>query len=131
MMSIFRRRTTECTRLRCETPVVTKKKVVTNVRTKLVNAGNRDADILVRVQLLEANGALGYQADREVLVKAFSEYDFDHEFILSGMHLWEGMKDPYLYTIRVELFKGKRMMDIAETKVGYRSIGMDPGEDSF
>ena len=113
-------------RLRCETPVVTKKKVVTNVRTKLVNAGNRDADILVRVQLLEANGALGYQADREVLVKAFSEYDFDHEFILSGMHLWEGMKDPYLYTIRVELFKGKRMMDIAETKVGYRSIGMDP-----
>ncbi len=113
-------------RLRCETPVVTKKKVVTNVRTKLVNAGNRDADILVRVQLLETNGALGYQADREVLVKAFSEYDFDHEFILSGMHLWEGMKDPYLYTIRVELFKGKRMMDIAETKVGYRSIGMDP-----
>ena len=113
-------------RLRCETPVVTKKKVVTNVKAKLVNNGNRDSDILVRVQLLESDGRLGYQADREIHVGAFSEYDFDHEFILSGMHLWEGMKDPYLYTIRVELFRGKRMMDIAETKVGYRSIEMDP-----
>lgn len=112
-------------RLRCETPVVTKKKVVTNVKAKLVNNSNRDAEILVRVQLLESDGRLGYQADREVPVRAFSEYDFDHEFILSGMHLWEGMKDPYLYTLRVELFRGKRMMDIAETKVGYRSIEMD------
>jgi len=113
-------------RLRCETPVVTPKKVVTNVRAKLINSGNRDANILVRVQLLEADGRLGYQADREVPVGAFSEYDFDHEFILSGIHFWDGMKDPYLYTLRVELFKGKRMMDIAETKIGYRSIEMDP-----
>ncbi len=113
-------------RLRCETPVVTKSKVVTNVRAKLVNSGNRDADIMVRVQLLESDGTLAYQADREIPVGAFTEYDFDHEFILSGIHLWDGVKDPYLYTIRVELFKGKRMMDIAETKVGYRSIGMDP-----
>ena len=113
-------------RLRCEIPEVSRKKVVTNVRAKLVNSGNKDASILVRVQLLEANGVLGYQADREVPVRAFSEYDFDHEFILSGLHLWDGMKDPYLYTLRVELFKGKRMMDIAETKIGYRSIEMDP-----
>lgn len=113
-------------RVRCETPEVTKKKVVTNVKTKLVNSSNKDSEILVRVQLLEANGALGYQADREVTVKAFSEYDFDHEFILSGLHFWDGVNDPYLYTLRVELFKGKRMMDIAETKIGYRSIEMDP-----
>ena len=113
-------------RIRCEIPEVTKKKVVTNVRTKIVNSGNRDANILVRVQLLESNGQLAYQADREIPVGAFSEYDFDHEFLLSGVHLWDGVKDPYLYTLRVELFKGKRMMDIAETKIGYRSIEMDP-----
>lgn len=118
-------------RIRCETPEVSKKKAVTNVRTKLVNTSNKDVSILVRVQLLEANGALGYQADREVPVRAFSEYDFDHEFILAGLHLWDGMNDPYLYTLRVELFKGKRMMDIAETKIGYRSIEMDPERGFF
>ena len=45
-------------RIRFEIPEVTKKKGVTNVRTKIVNAGNRDANILVRVQLLESNGQL-------------------------------------------------------------------------
>lgn len=113
-------------RLRCETPEVSKRKVETIVKAKLVNDSNKDASILVRVQLVESNGAIGYQADREIPVKAFSEYDFDHEFALSGLRLWDGMKDPYLYTIRVELFRGKRMLDIAETKIGYRSFKMDP-----
>ena len=113
-------------RLRCETPTVSKKKVETIVKTKLVNNTGKDINVLVRVQLVEPNGALGYQADREVPVNAFSEYDFEHNFLLSGVHLWDGVKDPYLYTVRVELFKGKRMLDIAETKIGYRSCRMDP-----
>jgi beta-galactosidase/beta-glucuronidase len=113
-------------RLRCETPLVTPKKVQTLVKFKIVNDGNRDDEIKVRVQLLTADGVLGYQADREVEVRAFSDYDFSHEFLLSGVHLWDGVKDPYLYTLRVELFRGKRMVDIAETKIGYRSMEMDP-----
>lgn len=118
-------------RLRCETPVVTPKKVATNIRFKLQNDGNRDASIKVRVQLLTADGELGYQADREVDVRAFSEYDFSHEFLLAGLHLWNGLDDPYLYTVRVELFRGKRMVDIAETKIGYRSLRMDPDRGFF
>lgn len=118
-------------RLRCETPVVTPGKVATNVRFKLVNDGNRDASLKVRVQLLTAAGELGYQADREVDIRSFSEYDFAHEFLLSGLHLWNGVKDPYLYTIRVEVFQGRRMVDIAETKIGYRSIQMDPERGFF
>ncbi len=113
-------------RIRCETPIVTKEKVETIIKTKLVNDTNKDVEVLVRVQLLEANGVLGYQADREIVVGAYSEYDFDHDFRLSNMHLWDGVNDPYLYTIRLELFKGRRMYDIAETKVGYRSMEMDP-----
>ena len=113
-------------RLRCETPVVTRRKVETRVKTRLVNSGAKGVDIKVRVQLLEADGSLGYQADREVHVPALSEYDYEHDFLATGIRFWNGVKDPYLYTVRVELFKGKRMLDIAETKLGYRSYEMDP-----
>ncbi len=113
-------------RLHVTTPEVTTRKVTTDVKTKIVNNSGKDTDILVRVQLLESNGALGYQADREIHLKAFSDFDFDFDFFLSGLRLWNGMKDPYLYTVRVELFKGRRMMDIAETKIGYRSYSIDP-----
>jgi Beta-galactosidase/beta-glucuronidase len=113
-------------RLRVETPEVTERKVVTNVRTKIVNSSGKETKVLVRVQLLEPDGVLAYQADREFFVRAYSDYDFDHDFYLKGLHLWNGVKDPYLYTVRVEVFKGKRMMDIADTKIGYRNYSLDP-----
>ncbi len=117
-------------RLRVEAPEVAPNKVATVVKTKVMNTSNRGITVNVRTQLIEADGSLGYQADRKVDIKAFSDYDYRHEFVVSGLHLWNGVKDPYLYTVRVELFEGKRMLDIAETKVGYRYYHMDP-ENGF
>ena len=113
-------------RLHCDASTVTKAKVAASIRTRIVNSGSKAADIKVRVQLVEADGSLGYQADREIRVKAFSEFDFEHEILAKGIRFWNGTKDPYLYTVRVELFRGKRMMDIAETKYGFRSYDIDP-----
>ena len=113
-------------RLHCEASTVSKGKVAAKVKAKVVNSGSKAADIKVRVQLLEKDGTLGYQADREVRIAAFSDFDFEHEILAKGIRFWNGTKDPYLYTVRVELFKGKRMMDIAETKYGFRSYQMDP-----
>ena len=113
-------------RMRVETPEVSSWKVETNVKTRIVNTTNKDLDVLVRVELLEWDGELAYQADRKIDIGAFSEYDFSHDFRLRGIRFWDGVNDPYLYTIRVEIYKGDRMLDSAETKVGYRSMEMDP-----
>lgn len=113
-------------RLRVETPEVGPNKVTTNVRAKICNPSRTETKIMVRVQLLEPDGVLAYQADRELYVKAYSEYEFSHDFFLTGLHFWDGVKDPYLYTVRIELFKGKRMLDIADTKIGYRYFELDP-----
>lgn len=113
-------------RLHCETPEVSKRKVVTKVKTRLVNSTTKSADVLVRIQLVEKDGTLGYQADREIRLSPKSEMDFEHDFEATGIRFWNGLKDPYLYTARVEVFKGKRMLDIAEVKIGYRSYELDP-----
>ena len=113
-------------RIHCDAPTVSRAKVAANIRTKIVNNGSKAADIKVRVQLVESDGTLGYQADREIHIAPFSDFDFEHEMLCKGIRFWNGTKDPYLYTVRVELFKGKRMMDIAETKYGFRSYEMDP-----
>ncbi|MBR4755441.1 MAG: hypothetical protein IK076_00705 [Bacteroidales bacterium] len=113
-------------RLHCETPRVSREKVETLIKTKLVNSTGKGVDVVVRVQIIEADGTLGYQADREVHLAPYSDFDFEHDFQATGIRFWNGVKDPYLYTARVELFKGRRLMDIAETKIGYRSYSMDP-----
>ena len=113
-------------RIHCETPVVSKRKIETIIRTNLVNSTNKGADVMVRVQLIERDGTLGYQADREVYVAPHSQLDFSHDFEATGIRFWNGTKDPYLYTARVEVFKGNKLLDIAEAKIGYRSYEMDP-----
>jgi len=113
-------------RMHCLTPEVSSRKVETRIRTRLVNSSPKSADVIVRVQLIERDGTLGYQADRELHLSPKSEFDFEHDFEATGIRFWDGVKDPYLYTARVEIFKGKRILDIAETKIGYRSYEMDP-----
>ena len=76
---------------------------------------------MVRVQLIERDGTLGYQADREIRLAPKSELDFEHDFEATGIRFWNGLKDPYLYTARIEVFRGRRMQDMAEAKIGYRS----------
>ena len=115
-------------RLHCETPVVTKRKVEAVVKTRLVNSTSKGADIMVRVQLIEKDGTLGYQADREIHIAPNSELEFMHDLEASGIRFWNGVKDPYLYTARVEVFKGRNLVDLAEVKVGFRSFELDPNK---
>ncbi len=42
------------------------------------------------------------------------------------VHLWHGRKDPYLYTAKLELMEGGRVLDAISTRFGCRSFQIDP-----
>ncbi len=46
-------------------------------------------------------------------------------------HLWDGLKDPYLYTVEVQLCKADEMLDAVSMKVGFRSFHVDPENGFF
>lgn len=48
------------------------------------------------------------------------------EFEISPVHLWNGKKDPYLYTAEVELVEGEDQLDAVSTRFGCRSYEIDP-----
>ncbi len=45
--------------------------------------------------------------------------------------LWQGKKDPYLYTVRVDIYRDLRLVDRKETPLGLRTIRIDPNEGFF
>lgn len=47
-------------------------------------------------------------------------------FHISGVHLWNGKKDPYLYTAQVELKEGEEVLDGVSTRFGCRTFEIDP-----
>ncbi len=47
-------------------------------------------------------------------------------FRIQNAHLWQGKKDPYLYSLRAELMEGETVLDTVSTRFGCRSYVIDP-----
>ena len=50
------------------------------------------------------------------------------EFVIPNAHLWDGIRDPYLYTAEVEILRGEAVLDKVTTRFGCRSFRIDPEE---
>ena len=74
----------------------------------------------VTVELLDAEG--------RTAAKGEGENTFLH---LDAPHLWNGVKDPYLYTCVVRLLQDGKPVDEVTTKVGLRSFLCRPKEGLF
>ena len=47
-------------------------------------------------------------------------------FRIQKAHLWQGRKDPYLYSLQAELLEGETLLDTVSTRFGCRSYVIDP-----
>ncbi len=50
---------------------------------------------------------------------------------LQNVHLWDGLDDPYLYTLTAQLIQGGKAVDEISTRFGCRSFSMDPEKGFF
>ncbi len=89
-----------------------------------------DADTTVEVFL--TNQAEG-QKIRYTLTNAQGNVIVSHAtentkvmFRIRKAHLWQGRKDPYLYTMTAELLQGETVLDTVSTRFGCRSYEIDP-----
>lgn len=52
-------------------------------------------------------------------------------FTIENVHFWDGIDDPYLYTIKADIFQNDEDVDSITTKFGCRTIKFDPQEGFF
>ena len=48
------------------------------------------------------------------------------DFLVKKVHLWNGKKDPYLYSVKAELLEGDTVLDAVTARFGFRSFHVDP-----
>ena len=48
------------------------------------------------------------------------------QITILNVHLWNGRKDPYLYSVQVNLLDGEEILDSVSTRFGCRSFYIDP-----
>lgn len=51
--------------------------------------------------------------------------------LIRGARLWDGLRDPYLYTVRAELITDGETVDRVERRTGFRTVKIDPKEGFF
>lgn len=50
---------------------------------------------------------------------------------IKNVHLWQGKADPYLYTMRVELWQDDEVADVVSSYFGCRTFSVDPDKGFF
>ena len=48
------------------------------------------------------------------------------DFLIQKVRLWDGKRDPHLYTMKAELLDGDSILDTVTTRFGVRSFSVDP-----
>ena len=51
--------------------------------------------------------------------------------LVEDAHLWNGVKDPYLYTLEVAIVRNNEVLDDTECSVGIREFSVDPDKGFF
>ncbi len=89
-------------------------------------------DAKVEIEVFVTNARVGQQLRYTICDQEGSEVvvaesaDAKMIFQLADAHLWNGRKDPYLYTAKVELLEGDKVLDTVSTRFGCRTFEIDP-----
>ena len=101
------------------------------VAAKVRDDGGAARAIRVRASLIDRQGKIAASRTQTLTpaVEAASEARTVLE--VAKPHLWNGVADPYLYTLRVEVLADGKPVDTVTQQVGIRTMRFDPDQGFF
>ena len=97
-----------------------------SVKTLIRNAGATAKDVTVRATIKDAcNVTVGTPLTLTQSVTAGATTNFVQDTTVSYPHLWDGLADPYLYKVLVEVETDSAVVDQIEQPLGFRYYSVD------
>ena len=98
-----------------------------NVLVRVANAGKGAGTYAVRTALVDANGRTAGEGRAAVSVAAGGHAEASQDLSVAAPRLWHGVRDPYLYTLRVDLLDSRgAVVDRVTQPFGIRQMSFDP-----
>ncbi len=111
--------------LQAVTPEIDDDMAVVAVSAEVRNQSTGMSDGVLRVELLDSDGARVTQAEAPVTTVPGDVLTARQRLSVPAPHRW-GPADPYLYTYRATLLEGDEVLDEESTTFGIRSLTIDP-----
>ncbi len=108
------------------TPRITGDAATVQVRTLVDNSSAASATPQVDVQVVDAEGKAVAEGATSRAVAGGKSGEAVTEVTVASPHLWNGVRDPYLYSVRVMLKQGDAVVDSVAQPLGIRTMRLDP-----
>jgi len=96
------------------------------ITVKLSNDADSTTTASLEATVLDASNAEVATILATHTVAAHGRADAELNATLTDPHLWNGLSDPYLYSIRVNLLDGAKALDSVTVPLGVRSFDLSP-----
>lgn len=102
------------------------------VRARIANDAGRAAAVQMTAKLVDAAGRTAAVMKRNLSVVPGRTEQASTALDIASPHLWQGVDDPYLYSLVVELTDARgRLLDRVTQPFGIRTIRIDPDKGLF
>ena len=103
-----------------------------SVKTLIRNAGITDKNVMVRATIKDANNiTVGTPLTLTKNAAALTTTNFVQNTTISHPHLWDGLNDPYLYKVLVEVETDSTVVDQVEQPLGFRYYSVNSNNGFF
>ncbi|MGH8048790.1 MAG: glycoside hydrolase family 2 protein [Chthoniobacterales bacterium] len=92
------------------------------VETYISNGAATAGVFKIEADLLDAQGKLVKTVSVEKKIEAGTTEALQQPLVIEKPHLWNGRKDPYLYSVRVKLLGGGKVLDEVTQPLGLRTV---------
>ncbi|MFB5432692.1 glycoside hydrolase family 2 protein [Enterococcus casseliflavus] len=108
---------------------VTQRKIDENnfeldIKGKVVNEDLNPADGKIIIKLRDKEGNLVLDTTRDLDVSSETEFNILKK--IKNPNLWQGVNNPYMYSLEFELFSENKICDKKTIEIGFRSVEIDP-----
>ncbi|MBC9796547.1 beta galactosidase jelly roll domain-containing protein [Sinomicrobium sp. FJxs] len=110
---------------------VSRKKADITVRAKLENKEKQARKVTLRTVIKNADGKQVAREEKEITVSPQGTTVAAQELRLKSPHLWQGVEDPYLYTLTTSVSENGKETDAVTQPLGIRRFELKAGEGMY
>lgn len=101
------------------------------VTSVISNATPASATAVIRAIVVDSDNQPVATLESPVTLPPATASNVVADTTISQPHLWDGLRDPYLYHVFVEVQRGNDIVDVVEQPLGFRSFHIDPDKGFF
>jgi beta-galactosidase len=114
-----------------QTTGVTSNSATLQVTSVISNASSTARSLTVRAVVTDAATNLVTALTNALLLPPATLSNVVATTVVANPHLWNGLADPYLYRVYVEVMDGTNVTDLVSQPLGFRYFSMDPANGFF